>query len=189
MRHSICGLLPTLALPSLNSSHIASAAEIGVIPFLPLPTFFALNYSSTTRLSCYSLVPFCLNIALCSSPPHSLADSASLDMPGKRKTIAFDAVDPSDPRAPWAYFRPFQPFTLIIAYFDRENVKNSKSSEVIPLVNTLRQSMVRPFFFLSLHTSLIANGTPDRLLQTLPRAFAGGQCLHLRVDPRHSQAG
>ncbi|KAJ7016343.1 hypothetical protein C8F04DRAFT_1202458 [Mycena alexandri] len=61
--------------------------------------------------------------------------------PSSSSTISI--VDASSPEAPWAFFWPSQCFSDIIFFFDKENIKNSTSDNVLPILNTMRPLMAR----------------------------------------------
>ncbi|KAJ7022197.1 hypothetical protein C8F04DRAFT_1194764 [Mycena alexandri] len=57
----------------------------------------------------------------------------------KRKANAsIPVVDASSPDAPWTFFWPSQCFSDIIHYFDQENIDNSNSANVMPILNAMR---------------------------------------------------
>lgn len=71
----------------------------------------------------------------------------------KRKANAsIPVVDASSPDAPWTFFWPSQCFSDIIHYFDQENIDNSNSADVMPILNAMRPLLVSfstSFFFLA----------------------------------------
>ncbi|KAJ7024721.1 hypothetical protein C8F04DRAFT_1269982 [Mycena alexandri] len=52
-------------------------------------------------------------------------------------------VDASSLKAPWAFFWPRQCFTNIIQFFDLENIQDSTSATVMPILNTMRPLMAQ----------------------------------------------
>ncbi|KAJ7027663.1 hypothetical protein C8F04DRAFT_1266760 [Mycena alexandri] len=57
--------------------------------------------------------------------------------PPSTSASTITTVDASSLKAPWAFFWPRQCFTNIIQFFDLENIQDSTSATVMPILNTM----------------------------------------------------